>query len=555
MSALTSSRNLARHLCFEQLEDRRVLATFTVTSLGDAPVTFPGAAPGTLRQAIYDANHTAEPDVIQFAANLSGTVNLSVVDDTSLGASALVVSSTITIRGNANGITIGRDEAAVEMRPFYVTSSGILMLDSISVAGGVAQGTNGVDPSDVGGEARGGAIYNEGSVEIVASTFYANEAIGGNGGEMGNGGSGRGGAIYSDDATLTITDSTFSGNSVQSGTGVQAISSFGGAIYTKNGTLTVHNSTITNGTATTGRGIYMLAVDGTATADIQSNIIGQSDFSISIRDFLTAPDTNGQFVITGADNLIRSQGDYQFITVSTDDPMLGPLANNGGPTMTHALLTGSPAIDFGNNAQGLATDQRGVSYSRVVGVAADIGAFEAQTAVGPALLGDYNQNHTVDAADYVLWRKTLGSDVSQYAGADGNGNASVDSGDYGIWRSHFGSTGTAGTATLLSADAIATPAFSEVIKPLSFTLPDAVATSVASDSKPPRSRPVVPSKTSSQINLALLELIHSDALPSRHPAQNSVDPRAVNPQLDSERKTPVLDALWAAWPEVNQRSI
>ncbi len=56
--------------------------------------------------------------------------------------------------------------------------------------------------------------------------------------------------------------------------------------------------------------------------------------------------------------------------------MLGALADNGGPTLTHALLPGSPALDAGNDAACSATDQRGVS--RPQGAHCDIGAYEAQ---------------------------------------------------------------------------------------------------------------------------------------------------------------------------------
>ena len=70
----------------------------------------------------------------------------------------------------------------------------------------------------------------------------------------------------------------------------------------------------------------------------------------------------------------------------------------------------------------------------------DMGAVE-MAAAGPALLGDYNLNHSVDAADYVLWRKTNGTSVAQpYSGADGDGNSAVNSNDYTVWRSHFGNT-------------------------------------------------------------------------------------------------------------------
>ena len=58
----------------------------------------------------------------------------------------------------------------------------------------------------------------------------------------------------------------------------------------------------------------------------------------------------------------------------------------------------------------------------------------------PQLPGDYNQNGEVDAADYIVWRKTLGSDVPNYAGADGDGDGHVGPEDYDVWRAHFGET-------------------------------------------------------------------------------------------------------------------
>jgi hypothetical protein len=442
----------SRTLRFERLEDRHVLATFMVTNLSDGPVSFPGSAPGTLRQAVYDANHTAGVDTIEFAANLQGMINLSIADDNSLGLSALLISSPVTIQGNTNGITIARNSAVAEMRLFHVTSTGDLTLNSVSVTGGIMRGANGVAVGDSGAEARGGAIYNEGTLRIVASTLYGNQAIGGNGGSSGTGGSGRGGAIYSNNGSLVLTNATLSGNIAQSGSGGRSPSSFGGAMYVLNGSLGVYNSTITDGTASTGRGIYLIAQNGSATADIWSSIVAQNDAPIQARDFLTAID-EGQLTVTGGNNLIRTQGDYQFITVSTDDPLLAPLGNNGGPTMTQALVATSPALDLGSNPQSLAADQRGGSYARVIGGKADIGAFELQTSAGPSLPGDYNGNNVVDAADYVLWRKALGSSVATYSGSDGNGNGAVDVGDYGVWRSNFGSKiGVGAQSSVASSD-------------------------------------------------------------------------------------------------------
>src|SRR5262249_52510918 len=60
------------------------------------------------------------------------------------------------------------------------------------------------------------------------------------------------------------------------------------------------------------------------------------------------------------------------------DFKLGPLSDNGGPTWTHALLTGSPAINAGSNPAGLTTDERGPGFARQSGAAPDIGAFEVQ---------------------------------------------------------------------------------------------------------------------------------------------------------------------------------
>jgi len=65
------------------------------------------------------------------------------------------------------------------------------------------------------------------------------------------------------------------------------------------------------------------------------------------------------------------------------NPQLVALAFNGGPTRTHALLAGSPAIDSGSNPFALQTDQRGDGFARVSGSAADMGAYEGSVAVPP----------------------------------------------------------------------------------------------------------------------------------------------------------------------------
>ncbi|MCI0332701.1 MAG: hypothetical protein L0228_05720, partial [Planctomycetes bacterium] len=424
-----------RSLTFETLEDRQMLAVFTVTNLNDATVTGAGQAPGTLRQAVFDANNLPGADVIQFSAGLSGPLQLSVVGDTAAGASALAITSAITIRGNANGITLERDPAAVDMRLFRVSSAGNLTLESIMLTGGVARGANGASPGMEGEIGRGGAILNQGTLDVVGSTLYNNQAIGGNA-TGAAGGRGIGGAIANDGGTVTIKNSTFSGNTATSGAGNTATSSFGGGVHTLNGFLKIYNTTVTANAATTGRGVYIFSAAGTATVEVFSSIIAEHDTPLS-RDVVALADTDGQLVLSGSNNIIRTHVGFEQVGLLGDDPLLTPLADNGGPTLTHQPQGGSPAIGNGNNLLNLATDQRGATFTRMVGGAVDIGAFEVQSSA-PELPGDYNIDHIVNAADYVLWRKTMGSNVETYAGADGNGSGTVDPVDYTVWTENFG---------------------------------------------------------------------------------------------------------------------
>jgi len=76
---------------------------------------------------------------------------------------------------------------------------------------------------------------------------------------------------------------------------------------------------------------------------------------------------------------------------------------------------------------------------------ADIGVdnirFRQAFASPPAVTGDYNQDGSVNAADYVVWRNQLGADVVKYFGADGNGDGIVNHGDYAVWKSSYGDSG------------------------------------------------------------------------------------------------------------------
>jgi CSLREA domain-containing protein len=452
-----------RRLVFEPLEDRQMLASITVTSLADN-LNVDGQV--TLREAIQAAELDIKvdgstagsgADTIQFAAGLSGVVNLLLVGDVAAGPSALAVTSDVRIRGNTAGITIERSNIGAEMRLFRVAPGGSLTLENITLAGGIARGRPGISPDGAGGEGRGGAILNQGTLRVTANAIAGNEALGGAGVGSGSGGVANGGAIYNDGGTTTIVNTTLSGNSARSGTGSGSPPSFGGAVYSRNGTLQIYNSTITSNISVAARGVFAVGQAGSADVEIYSSIIGQADAAPTIYDFTTGTDEGGTLSVAGANNIIRRQNDFLQITISNDDPLLAPLANNGGSTRTHALMDGSPAIDRGSNPFSLSTDQRGPSHPRVSGGQADIGAFEVQAAAGPALPGDYNGNHVVDAADYVIWRKMLGAEVPRYTGADGSGNSSIDAEDHGVWRANFGKTLPAAAAAALPPEVALRP--------------------------------------------------------------------------------------------------
>jgi hypothetical protein len=159
-----------------------------------------------------------------------------------------------------------------------------------------------------------------------------------------------------------IRSSTISGNTA----------SFVEAGVTVGIPITISNSTIAFNTAGGYGGGGLVALG--SNLQLESTIV--ADNSPNGTHF--AADLDGSAVIGGHNDLVKLVGASIALPAGTIrlDPKLGPLQDNGGPTYTHALLPGSPAIDAGNNALGLPYDQRLGGFPRVVGTAADIGAFE-----------------------------------------------------------------------------------------------------------------------------------------------------------------------------------
>ena len=244
--------------------------------------------------------------------------------------------------------------------------------------------------------ALGGGIYNQGPMTVANSTISGNTTPG------------QGGGLYHAGSTVTVRNSTISGNTALSGGGIfksgftllivinSTISGNfstgdGGGIFAVHGTTSLYNVTVTLNRANSdnaGSGMGGGIANGAdSTFDFVNSIIALNEKVIPTRPFPTLALDDCSGAITSQGHNIMHTIDPSYCTengpVTIADPNLGPLQNNGGPTQTAGLLTGSPAIDAGtsggctdNVGATLTSDQRGAS--RPFGSACDIGAFEAQ---------------------------------------------------------------------------------------------------------------------------------------------------------------------------------
>jgi len=226
--------------------------------------------------------------------------------------------------------------------------------------------------------ARGGGVYGAHRVECTNSTITGNHVAAEGSGEGGgvfsvysvdldgctidHNGADRGGGVAQSTTTIpsSIRNSTISSNS--------ATIAGGGLLFIS--PVSFHNSTVAfNQTPGDCGGVLAL---GPITA-YSSIFADNRSASPNCVDFYTHN-------ASGANNLITVAGTSPAVPPGTisADPQLTPLADHGGPTFTHGLAVGSPAIDQGSNVLTLLSDQRGTGFDRVVGMGADIGAFERQ---------------------------------------------------------------------------------------------------------------------------------------------------------------------------------
>ena len=389
---------------------------FTVTKTGDADDGLCGVNDCSLREAIASGDSGDAINIplgvytLTLGTELAIDQNLSLTGagsgDTIIQAAASSADAThrvLTVSGDRrvsiSGVTIRHGNIG---EGGGVLNNGNMTLTNSSITGNTA-----VD---------GGGLMNRGSLTMANSTIIANSTPNGSGAGITNrtganlivthsiiavnlaGGSG--GGIENDGGSITLDSSTVSGNfgngivngfnstvvlinSTVSGNGTSSgiLNSAGGILNF--GTLTLTNSTLSDNSAS-GPGAGGIHNVNPGTVELVNTIVSGNTASLH-------PDCKGVLTTLGH-NLVGDATDCGFTPATGDlvnvDPFLGPLQDNGGPTLTHALLPGSPAIDAGDDIvlgppHILTGDQRG--EPRLSGMHVDIGAYELQATPPPTL--------------------------------------------------------------------------------------------------------------------------------------------------------------------------
>jgi hypothetical protein len=380
--------------------------------------------PNTLRAVMTSAPDGAVVDLSALSCStitlLSGAIEPQALGLTVQGPGA----DRLTIDGNHNGRVFslqgGGTIAGLTITNGYVTGDyavggcvsafNALTVSASRITGCTAKAT---------GVAKGGGIWTEYPLSLVDSVVSGNQAIGATGAQGGGVASSYGGVstlrstISGNEASASAGTSSAGGgvfaggvaninyslvdaNAANLGAGVYTATAFlaqgflfmknstisgntagdrGGGVATFRAELHIDNSTIAfnRSLARTGSGIYLQ--DPSSYAALNSSIVAMNTYSDSSieSDIATSEPV---FTLSGASNLVRTSTATLPPDTLFTDPLLAPLADNGGATFTHALLPGSPAVDAGSNVADLEFDQRGTGYPRQMGHATDIGAFE-----------------------------------------------------------------------------------------------------------------------------------------------------------------------------------
>ncbi len=338
----------------------------------------------TLRAAIEESNYEPVANVNSLNLIIFALQNPSVVN---LTLGELPITGGVSIIGSgARRLTVQRssEPGTPDFRVFRIASNGVgVEINRMSIRNGNAgtQDGGGILVEEPGtltltdvvvkenSAANGGGIANAGRRFVVNRVLINSNIATANGGGVFNQGS-------SPFSNSRISNSTITNNTATNG----------GAVY-NTGSIDLTNDTISNNGATAAATSIFNEIGA---LNVLNTVIGRdapSALSALSGTFIT----KGNNIVTDARNstgFTNGASNDQVSDNNAIDPLIGPLADNGGQTDTRSLLAGSPAIDAGNDCvftatcssstllNGLSSDQRG-RYLRKVGNAVDVGAFEA----------------------------------------------------------------------------------------------------------------------------------------------------------------------------------
>ncbi|MGI9264461.1 MAG: choice-of-anchor Q domain-containing protein, partial [Gammaproteobacteria bacterium] len=438
-------------------------ATFNVTKTAD---TADGScnADCSLREAVIAANATVALDTINVPA---GTYTITIFGRDEDAAAT----GDFDITQDLNIVGAGQDQTTIDGaqfdRVFHTFPEATVSISDLTITGGDAPGSLGggivaefdINLSNVtlidNLAAIGGGISNFTVANISNVTFENNEAS-----EQ------RGGAIDNAFAVAHITDSTFHNNiasdwggAIDNGFGEAYIErsafhnnrapQFSGGIDNDAGILRVTNSTFTDNQSNLGGAVWTSGdasflnttiVDNTENAGQWGvvNDAGVVSFENTIMSNAPGLDCNTTSGVTTVGRNIESRTSCGFTgtgDMQNTDPLVGPLQDNGGPTLTMALLQGSPAIDTGANARCPDTDQRGevrpIDGNGDGSALCDIGAYETSVIVPDNKLIDlvsFADINTSGSADLAVLEAAL-EPTEVVLAADGTQNNHLDTTD------------------------------------------------------------------------------------------------------------------------------
>jgi hypothetical protein len=298
---------------------------------------------------------SASSNVVGGGIHNTGTMTLDQVNVNNNNALFCQCGNAVAFGGGiSNGGTMTIIAGTVQGNLGFYSGGGIYNTGMLTITGSTISGNRTDNPGRTGGS--GGGIVNGGTMTIQDSTISENTATGGFY-------EGYGGGIYG--YNNTITNSTISGNSALRGGGVAG----GGNL--------AHTTFSNNSASVAGGTLYLIS-----SLELGNAILKAGASAVNIFN-------NGGSFITHGYNISSDDGSG-FLNGPGDqintDPMLGPLQDNGGPTFTHALLPGSPAIDAGDPkfTPPPYFDQRGPVFWRMRNGRIDSGSFEVQTGTTPS---------------------------------------------------------------------------------------------------------------------------------------------------------------------------